>query len=444
MNQLEVLAPAGDLEKLEYALAYGADAVYAGMPQYSLRARENGFQTPEDIAKGIELCHAQGKKFYLTSNIIPHNNKIRLYREALDEFIKLGPDALIMTDPGLIQYVRDKHPDMEIHLSVQANCTNWSTAEYWYKQGVTRVILSREMRLREILEIHEAVPELELEVFVHGAICMAHSGRCMLSNYMNYRDANQGMCSNACRFKYEMYQKNEPQSPEYTAIDGQFFIKEVDNPDSQFMEVDEDEYGTYFMNSKDMCAIGVLDKLAKAGVVSFKIEGRTKSLYYLSQVARTYRGALDDVEAGRPISDHYIDDALKTDSRGYMPGYFVAPGDLPQNYKTTRVVSSVGVVSGQFKDYDTDTKQATIDVKGQIKEGEEYECISPNGSFKVIADSLLNTKKKSVDVINPGQMNCSMKLDSDPGKFGLLIKSLVPLKPEEREEWRALNKSGER
>jgi putative protease len=428
MNNLELLAPAGDFEKLKYALSYGADAVYAGMPQYSLRARENGFTTAEDIRKGIEYCHAQGKKFYLTSNIIPHNNKIRAYREALDEFISYKPDALIMTDPGLIAYVRDKHPDMDIHLSVQAN----------------RVILSREMRLREILEIHEAVPELEIEVFVHGAICMAHSGRCMLSNYMNYRDANQGACSNACRFKYEMYQKNEPQGSEYTPIEGQFFIKEVESPEAGFMEVDEDEYGTYFMNSKDMCAIGVVDKLAKAGVISFKVEGRTKSLYYLSQVCKSYRGALDDVEVDRPIADIHIDNALKTDSRGYMPGYFVAPGDLPQNYESTRVISPFGVVSAQVMDYDNETKELLVDVKGQIKVGDKLEIFSPSDAEEFTVTSLKGVRGNDVDVINPGLKGCRIAYDKKPGETAMIIKNLSPIKPEAREEWRALDKSGDR
>ncbi len=444
MNKLELLAPAGDLEKLQYALAYGADAVYAGMPQYSLRARENGFTTAADIAKGIELCHEQGRKFYLTSNIIPHNNKIRAYRAALDEFISYKPDALIMTDPGLIAYVKDKHPEIDVHLSVQANCTNWSTAEYWHKQGVSRVILSREMRLREIVEIHEAVPDLELEVFVHGAICMAHSGRCMLSNYMNFRDANQGMCSNACRFKYQMYQKNEPQSSEYTPIEGQFYIKEMEGPDADFMEVDEDEYGTYFMNSKDMCAIGVVDRLAQAGVVSFKIEGRTKSLYYLSQVVKSYRGALDDTEAGRPIADVHIENALKTDSRGYMPGYFVSPGDLPQNYHTTREISPYGVVSAQVSGYDEEHQHLIVDVKGQIKIGDELEIFDPQGSGYFKVEALFTPHRKPVDVLNPGLKGFRIAYPKFPGEKAILIKNLAPVSPSETEAWRALDKNGSR
>ena len=422
MKELELLAPAGSIEKMQYAFAFGADAVYAGQPQFSLRARENGFQKPEDVAYGIEYAHNLGKKFYLTSNIIPHNNKIRAFQKSLDEFIELKPDALIMTDPGMIGYVLKNHPNQEVHLSVQGNCTNWSTAKFWYEMGVKRIILSRELRLREVIEIHENVPEVELEVFVHGAVCMAHSGRCLLSNYMSMRDSNQGACSNACRFNYKLYAGNDPQAGEdYTPLEGEFFLEEQQTP-GEFMPIDEDEYGTYIMNSKDMCAIAVLDKLAEAGVVSFKIEGRTKSQYYLSQVCKSYRGAIDDVLAGRPISQEHIDNAHKTEGRGFFPGFFVPERQIPQNYDATRVRSETGSVVAIVRGWDAEKGEAIIDVKGQFFEGDAVEISTPYKTELISAGALRNHKGKETDVLNSGLEKCRIKLDQDPGEFAFLVK----------------------
>lgn len=418
----EVLAPAGDMLRLKYALAYGADAVYAGQPQFSLRNRENGFQTPVDIAEGIEYCHNLGKKFYLTSNIIPHNNKIKPFQKSLLQYIEMKPDAFIMTDPGMISFVKKHSPDSEIHLSVQANCTNWSTAKYWYEQGVSRIILSRELNLREVAAIKENVPELELEVFVHGAICMAHSGRCMLSNYMSYRDANQGMCSNACRFQYKLYAQNKPQSGDsYVPLEGKFFLNEKEADANDLMPVDEDEYGTYFMNSRDMCAIEVLDKLQEAGIESFKIEGRTKSIYYLSQVVRGYRGAVEDIAQGKEISQKHVDTVKSTDSRGYIPGFFVSGNKtLPQNYETTKVIGVGDKVAALVNSWDENTKEATISVKGKINIGDTLKVFSPTKEFDFVASEFKNHKNKSVNVLNPGLENCKVKLPKDPGEFAFI------------------------
>ncbi|HSQ42957.1 MAG TPA: U32 family peptidase, partial [Fibrobacteraceae bacterium] len=201
----ELLAPAGDLERMRIAFAYGADAVYAGQPAFSLRSRENGFRTVADLAQGIREAHQSGKRFYVASNLFPHNAKISSIQRALAELIETGPDALIMADPGMISWVRREFPQVPVHLSVQANAINWITCTFWQELGLNRVILARELKLREIAEIRERLPELELEVFIHGAVCMASSGRCMISNYMAYRDANQGNCNNACRFPYELW-----------------------------------------------------------------------------------------------------------------------------------------------------------------------------------------------------------------------------------------------
>lgn len=433
--QPELLAPAGDREKLEYALAYGADAVYAGQPQYSLRARENGFAASIDIASAIEYTHGLGRKFYLTSNILPHNNKIQFFRKSLGEYIELKPDAIIMTDPGMIHWVRKNFPKQEIHLSVQGNCTNWSTAEFWKEIGVTRIILSRELNLREIKEIRENVPDLELEVFIHGAICMAHSGRCLLSNYMSYRDSNQGMCSNACRLKYSVYTKNSPQSDEYIPLDGQFFLKPAEanegilrsGDSNQMMEIDEDTYGTYIMNSKDMCAIDVLGELHELGICSFKIEGRTKSIYYLSQVVTAYRGAIDDLMAGRSIHPKHKERLEMVESRGTMPGFAIPSresGPLPQNFEATRVPSKTAQVAGFIRGYDAQTGLAKVSVRGQIRQGDTLECVTPEGSYTLVASQMINHKNKAVDKLDSGLENCLVAISKDPGKFGVLVKIL--------------------
>jgi len=212
MKAPELLSPAGSLKNMQFAFAYGADAVYAGQPRYSLRVRENEFNHLENIAKGIEQAHALGKQFYIASNLSPHNNKVNSYLSDMEAVIAMNPDALIMSDPGLIMLVRERWPDMPVHLSVQANAVNWATVKFWQQQGLTRVILSRELGLSEIEEIKQRVPEMELEVFVHGALCIAYSGRCLLSGYMTHRDSNQGACTNSCRWKYQTHEAE--QSPE--------------------------------------------------------------------------------------------------------------------------------------------------------------------------------------------------------------------------------------
>ena len=275
----ELLAPAGSLRNMRYAFAYGADAVYAGQPRYSLRVRNNEFSL-ENLAVGIKEAHAKGKKFYVVSNIAPHNSKINTYLKDIAPVIAMKPDALIMSDPGLIMLVREAYPEMPIHLSVQANAVNYATVKFWQTQGIERVILSRELSLEEIEVIREQVPDMELEVFVHGALCMAYSGRCLLSGYMNKRDPNQGTCTNACRWSYDVKgaQENEtgeivhagvtqvdPNAVIPTLGDGEpstnvFMLEEKEKP-GELMPAFEDEHGTYIMNSKDLRAVQHVERL---------------------------------------------------------------------------------------------------------------------------------------------------------------------------------------
>ena len=318
MKRPELLAPAGTLKSMRHAFAYGADAVYAGQPRYSLRVRNNEFKN-ENLAQGIAEAHALGKQFFVAVNISPHNSKIKTFLADLEPVIAMNPDALIMADPGLIMLVRERWPHMPVHLSVQANTVNYATVKFWQALGLTRVILSRELSLDEIAEIRQQCPDMELEVFVHGALCIAYSGRCLLSGYFNHRDPNQGTCTNACRWEYKASEAveaaegkfvpkeavlsmdvfNQAQSmgscgnqERHPLADKVYFLEETNRP-GELMPVMEDEHGTYIMNSKDLRAIEHVQKLTEIGVDCLKIEGRTKSHYYVARTAQAYKQAIE-------------------------------------------------------------------------------------------------------------------------------------------------------
>ena len=402
----ELLAPAGDLTRLKYALAYGADAVYAGQPAFSLRARENGFKNLDDLAEGIEYTHRLGKKFYLTSNVIPRNVKVEAFQKALLSAIDLKPDALIVADPGFVGWIRKVRPDVEIHLSVQANTTNYLAAQFWQEIGVRRIILSRELRLSEILEIKKQCPDLEIEVFVHGAVCMSMSGRCMLSNWVTRRDANQGACDNSCRMPYRLYANPEPQCENYREHEGEFTLQRTDKPELPPIALDEDTWGTYFMSSRDICALDVIPDLMMAGLDSFKIEGRTKSVYYLSQVVRAYRLAIDackkQQESGMPLE--VPEEARKAisfvDGRGFMPGFLRGP--LPQNYESTHEDAVGGCVAAQVLGYDSATRSCRVNVKNPFGMDDCIELMTPSGQFPCEIISMKNFKGEDVDKLHPG------------------------------------------
>ena len=356
----ELLAPAGDLERMRIAFAYGADAVYAGQPAFSLRGRENGFKTIAIMKEGIEEAHALGKKFFVASNLYPHNAKIDALQKALSELIEAGPDALIMADPGMIGWVRKTFPDQVIHLSVQSHAVNWITCAFWRDLGVKRVILARELKLREVADIRAKVPDLELEVFVHGSVCMAQSGRCMISNYYEHRDANQGNCNNACRFPYEL----TATSP--------------DLPAGESMRVTEDEHGTYLFNARDLCALPILDKVLETGVDSLKIEGRTRSPYYLAQVVRGYRLALDSLARGDGICPEAIAAVLSTDSRAWMSGFYTSEDPLPQKLEKGRETELQAEVVAQIREWDP-SGRIRLSVRNKIENGEELELLTTKG-----------------------------------------------------------------
>ena len=398
----ELLAPAGTLKAMRYAFAYGADAVYAGQPRYSLRVRENDFHNPAVMAEAIAEAHAQGKKFYLASNIAAHNSKVATYLGDLEEVVAMGPDALIMSDPGLIMLVREPWPELPVHLSVQANATNWATVKFWQQQGLERVILSRELSLDELEEIRRRCPDMELEVFVHGALCIAYSGRCLLSGYFNHRDANQGACTNACRWKYDLQPAQETAEgnvePAVKEFEAQpvYLLNQSDKPTEQ-MAIEEDEHGTYIMNSKDLRAVQHVQRFVDMGMHSLKIEGRTKSHFYVARTVQTYRKAIDDAVAGRPFDLGLMDDLESLSNRGYTEGFYRRhPSGVYQNYEqgASRMERHqfVGEVIEDSGDW------LTIAVKNRFSLGDQMELMTPQGNHFLILDMLQDRQGRSLEV----------------------------------------------
>jgi putative protease len=373
MNPPELLAPAGSLRMAATALDFGANAIYAGQPRYSLRVRNNEFGQIENLAAGVELVHQRGGKFYVVSNIIPHNAKLKTYLEDMAPVVALQPDALIMADPGLMAMVRETWPEMPIHLSVQANTVNYAAVRFWRSLGISRVILSRELSLDEIAEIRQECPDIELEVFVHGALCVAYSGRCLLSGYFNHRDPNQGSCTNSCRWSYDVKPAAENQ---YGDV---YLIEEATRP-GQLMPIEEDEHGTYILNSKDLRAIEYVERLVRIGVDSLKIEGRTKSAYYVARTCQAYRQAIDDARAGRAFDAGLIADLENLANRGYTPGFYERHPDREyQNYLTGLSQMGASQYVGDLVGYTADGL-AEIEVKNKFGIGDRIELISPSGN----------------------------------------------------------------
>ncbi|MDZ3992834.1 tRNA 5-hydroxyuridine modification protein YegQ [Pseudomonas sp. Teo4] len=403
----ELLAPAGSLKSMRYAFAYGADAVYAGQPRYSLRVRNNEFDHA-NLALGIQEAHALGKHFYVVVNIAPHNAKLKTFLKDLAPVIDMAPDALIMSDPGLIMLVRQHFPHMPVHLSVQANTVNWASVQFWQQLGLSRVILSRELSLEEIEEIRQQVPGMELEVFVHGALCMAYSGRCLLSGYLNKRDANQGTCTNACRWKYDAQPASENATGDIVHVveptlglgapTEQVFLLQESNRPGEAMPAFEDEHGTYIMNAKDLRAIQHVERLARMGVHSLKIEGRTKSHFYCARAVQSYRQAIDDAVAGRPFDRSLMGNLESLAQRGYTEGFLRRHvHDEYQNYLRGNSVSErqqfVGELTGARVD-----GLAEVKVKNRFAVGDHLELMTPRGNFHFDLHRLNNRQQQAIDV----------------------------------------------
>ena len=444
----ELLLPAGTIRNMRYAFAYGADAVYAGQPRYSLRVRNNDF-TLENLEMGINEAHQQGKKFFVASNLMPHNSKIKTYMADMAPVIAMKPDALIMADPGLIMMVREKWPEVPIHLSVQANTVNFAAVKFWQSMGVSRIILSRELSLEEIEEIRQQCPDIELEVFVHGALCIAYSGRCLLSGYFNHRDPNQGSCTNACRWEYKVHDADEnemgdAQKIEFDAMkvmntpeafpdvkverhplaDKTYLIEETNRP-GQHMPIMEDEHGTYIMNSKDLRAIQYVDRLTKIGIDSFKIEGRTKSHYYVARTAQLYRQAIEDVIAGKEFDANLFGKLEGLANRGYTEGFYDRhPKQAYQNYLTGHSNSNQQKFVGEIRSYDTDKGLAEIMVKNKFAVGDSLEIISPQGNQTIKLDHMENLKGEDMQEAPGGGYEVRIPLPKANYEQGLIAINL--------------------
>lgn len=443
VQSTELLSPAGSLKNMRYAFAYGADAVYAGQPRYSLRVRNNAFNH-ENLAIGIKEAHELGKKFYVVVNIQPHNSKLKNFIQDLTPVIAMQPDALIMSDPGLIMMVREQFPEMPIHLSVQANAVNWATVKFWQKMGLTRVILSRELSLEEIEEIKNQVPEMEIEVFVHGALCMAYSGRCLLSGYMNKRDANQGACTNACRWEYQVHATQEDETGEVIPVQqldeqqstvhsccnnidsDQKMLEPVllQRNDEDMFAAEEDEHGTYFMNSKDLRAVQHVERLSKMGVHSLKIEGRTKSYFYCARTAQIYRKAIDDALAGRPFDPSLMTQLEGLANRGYTEGFLRRHVHSEyQNYATGSSVFDHQQYCGEVLERQGD--YIKVDVKNKFVVGDSLELMTPQGNITFTLTEILDSKGQSIEAAKGSGHVVKIPLPADvPVDFALLIRNL--------------------
>ncbi len=394
----ELLAPAGSLEMMRTAFDFGADAIYAGQPRYSLRVRNNEFGSLEKLGEGIDEAHARGKQFFVVSNIIPHNAKLTTYLADMAPVIALKPDALIMSDPGLIDMVRETWPEQVIHLSVQANTVNWAAVRFWQKMGVDRIILSRELSLDEVAEIRQQCPDIELEVFIHGALCIAYSGRCLLSGYFNHRDPNQGTCTNSCRWDYKVSTSDGQPVNFYQNREQEILIEEKQRP-GEFMPIEEDEHGTYIMNSKDLRAIEHVHRLVEIGVDSLKIEGRTKSPYYVARTAQAYRQAIDDAVAGRPFNPALLSDLENLANRGYTDGFYQRHHDADyQNYLRGHSESDRSQYAGDAVRFDTARGLMEIEVKNRFRLGDRIECVHPAGNYQQAIERMENSAGEAVDV----------------------------------------------
>ena len=378
MNKPELLAPAGNLEKLKIAIDYGADAVYCGGHDYGLRSGADNF-TLEELKKGKKYAHENNSKIYITVNMMPHNQELGELPSYLHELDKLDVDSLIVSDPGVIQIIKEENINTPIHLSTQANTVNWASANFWYKQGIERVILARELSKEEIKEF-DRKSNIEREMFIHGSMCISYSGRCLLSNYMVGRDANRGECAHSCRWKYHLVEEKRP---------------------GEYYPIYEDENGAYIMNSKDLCLIEYIPEIMDLDLSSLKIEGRMKSIHYTATVVGVYRRAIDNFFADPEnyvMKNKWLKELKKVSNRGYTTGFFHSePEGDDHNYDSSayrRKYDFMGVV----KDYDQKNKLAIIEVRNKFFKGDNIEFFGPDTeAFEETIDYIINSEGEKVE-----------------------------------------------
>lgn len=394
MKKIELLAPAGDINKLKTAVEYGADAVYLGGESFGLRKASKNFSM-EDIKWATEYLHERGKKIHVTLNIIPHDKDIKGVEEYIKDLYDIGVDALIVADPGMFMKVKEVAPGFPIHISTQGSVTNAQTVKFWQQLGAERVVMARELSLKEVSDIIKEVGDsIEIETFAHGAMCMSYSGRCLLSNYMTGRDANMGDCAQPCRYKYHLVEEKRP---------GEYF------------PIEEHDEGTFIMNSKDLCMIEHIDDMIEAGIASLKIEGRVKSEYYLATVIRSYRMAIDAYYAdpeNYKYDTYFLEEIKKVSHRDFTTGFFYGKAnENSQVYKDNSYIRGYDFV-GIVLDYDKDTKIATIEQRNRVFVGEEIEIFGPGiKHFDYKIEKMLDEKDNEIDVANKAKQIFKIKVD---------------------------------
>ena len=405
MNKPELLAPGGSLEKLKIAIDYGADAVYVGGEAFSLRVAAENFSI-EDMKEGLSYAHERGKKVFLTANILPHNKDIEEFKSFIEEIRPLGFDAVLIADLGMFDMMRELAPEIPIHVSTQANNVNYRSACAWYKLGAKRVVLAREMSFEEIKEIREKIPEdMEIEAFVHGAMCVSYSGRCLLSNYMTYRDANQGACAHPCRWNYSLVEETRP---------------------GEYMPVYENERGTFIFNSKDLCMIEHIPEIINSGISSLKIEGRVKTSYYVATIVKAYREEIDRYFAD---PDNYVfdkkqyEELCKVSHRPYSTGFYMGkPTENEQVYTDSSYIRDYDLI-GMVLDYDEETKIATITQRNRFFVGDEIEIIQPGKPFiKQKVEYMENEKGERIESAPHAQMIVKLPVSEPVVKDAMLRK----------------------
>ncbi len=379
MNRVELLLPAGNIEKLDYAINYGADAVYLGMVDFSLRSMRKGeIITAENLKNAVDLAHSYGKKVHMTLNIYAFNEDIDNLYKTLDIIKEAKPDALIVSDFGILNVIKRELPEIALHISTQTNTLNYEAVKYWRDFGAKRVILARELSIVQIRTIREKVPDIELECFVHGSQCVSFSGRCLLSDYMTdgERQANHGGCAQPCRWSYKLLEETRP---------GEYF------------EIEQNDRGTHILSPKDLALINYIPQLIEAGVDSFKIEGRTKSLYYVSAVAKTYRKAIDNYYSGIQ-DDSLFDELLKVGNRGYTTGFYLnKPDGSGYSYDISKGLAGADFL---FEVKDKKDNLLQVKIKNKIKTGDEIEMISPDEMFKTKILKIYNFDMEEQEVGN--------------------------------------------
>ncbi len=420
MRNVELLMPAGNLEKLEYAVRYGANAVYLGVVDFSLRAMRKGeIITLENLKSAVELAHKLGAKAYLTLNIFAFNSDIKHLEECMDIIKDAKPDAILVSDFGILRLIKRYMPDVDIHISTQTNILNYECVKFWQDMGASRVVLARELSIPEIAEIKKQVPNMEVECFIHGSQCVSFSGRCLLSDYFTNgeRKANSGNCSQPCRWSYKLVEETRP---------------------GQYYEINQDERGSHILSPKDLCLVKHLKEMIDAGVDSFKVEGRTKSLYYVSAVAKTYRAAIDEIMAN-PDADmeKYFLELKKVGNRGYTTGFALGE-NKPDSYSYD---ISKGLAGADFlfefhdkKKYcDVDTTSNREDdlflvkIKNKVLKGDEVEIITPKEKFVAKIVEILNDKGDNLDVANTNA-DVYLKLDKEPIVYKIALARTIGVK----------------